>query len=46
MSLTIKFILISHIAKHQVKHIFTPSIFHKIVLIPLRDFYKENLGIC
>lgn len=41
MSLTIKkFILISHIDKHQIKHIFTPAIFHKGIRL-----YLYLLGI-
>lgn len=49
MSLTIKkFILISNIDKHQVKHISTPAVFRRDIqlLFILRDFYrKKKFGI-
>lgn len=46
MSLTNKYILISNIDKHQVKHIATLNHLpkrYKVAFILLRDFYEEIL---
>lgn len=51
ISLTIKkFILISNVDKHQVKHISTPAIFRRgiklFAYLLLRDLYKEKVAVC